>query len=111
MPLIATLRRKLADVHTGPVEALRRLRWTRLIEHHHDAPLQEKLRWWPRGFRVQSARLYGFPAAGPADYVPDFVVSFRSAHLNPAEAFFDHKAVRRALLLAIGAAQVEAIAL
>jgi len=111
IPLIAALRRKIAGVRTGPIEALRRLRWTRLIEAHRDAPLREKLRWWPRGFRVQSARLYGFPAADPAEYVPDFVVSYRSASFNPAEALFDHKAARRAMLLAMGAAQVETVAL
>src|SRR4029453_16494447 len=102
MPLLTALRRRLAAVHSGPVEALRRLRWTRLIEHQHDATLREKLRWWPLGFRVQSARLYGFPARNPADYVPDFVVAHRARRLNPADAFYQHKAARRAMLLAMG---------
>ena len=91
-------------------EAVRRLRWTRRIERHKDAPLAEKLRWWPRGFRVQSARLYGFPATDPADYVPDFIVSYRHDRFNPAGALFTHKLARRAMLLATGAAQPETVA-
>ena len=91
-------------------ESLRRLRWTRRIERHKHAPLAEKLRWWPRGFRVQSARLYGFPATDPADYVPDFIVSYRHDRFNPAEALFEHKLARRAMLLATGAAQPETAA-
>ena len=111
MSLIASWRSRIGRVRAGPIEALRRLRWTRVIEQHRDAPLREKLRWWRLGFRVQSARLYGFPAADHAEYVPDFVVSYRTSHLNPAEALFHHKAARRAMLLAMGAAQVEAVAL
>jgi hypothetical protein len=91
-------------------EALRRFHWTRRIERHKDAPLAEKLRWWPRGFRVQSARLYGFPATDPAEYVPDFIVSYRHDRFNPVEALFKHKVVRRAMLLATGAAQLETVA-
>jgi hypothetical protein len=91
-------------------EALRRFRWTRRIERHRDAPLAEKLRWWPHGFRVQSARLYGFPGADPADYVPDFIVSYRHDRFNPAEALFTHKLARRAMLLATGAAQPDTVA-
>jgi hypothetical protein len=109
--VIAALRRRLARVRTGPVETLRRLRWTRVIEQEKDARLSEKLRWWPRGFRVQSARLYGFPAADPGEYVPDYIVGYRYGEFNPAEAFFDHKAARRAMLLAMGAPQVETVAL
>ena len=111
MPLITNLRRRIGGLRWWPIEALQRLRWTRVIEQHRDAPLREKLRWWPRGFRVQSARLYGFPAGDVAEYVPDFVVTYRSSRLNPAEAFFNHKAARRAMLLAMGAAQVETVAL
>jgi hypothetical protein len=111
MSLIAGWRSRIGRVRTGPIEALRRLRWTRVIEQHRDAPLGEKLRWWQLGFRVQSARLYGFPAADHAEYVPDFVASYRSSHLNPADALFDHKAAWRALLLAMGAPQVETVAL
>ncbi len=91
-------------------ESLRRLHWTRRIERHKHAPLAEKLRWWPRGFRVQSARLYGFPAIDPGDYVPDFIVSYRHDRFNPAEALFTHKLARRAMLLASGAEQLETVA-
>jgi hypothetical protein len=111
VPLIGALRRRLARLRSGPVETLRRLRWTRVIEKQKDARLAEKLRWWPRGFRVQSARLYGFPAGTPGDYVPDYIVSYQHERFNPAEALFDHKSARRAMLLAMGAPQVETVGL
>jgi len=111
MPMIANLRRRISAVRWGPIEALRRLRWTRVLEAQQDARLLEKLRWWPRGFRVQSARLYGFPGADPGDYVADFESTHRARRFNPADAFFEHKAARRAMLLAMGAAQVETVAL
>jgi hypothetical protein len=102
---------RLGGVRSGAIEALRRLRWTRRIEHQHDAPLLEKLRWWRQGFRVESVRLYGLSPARAADYVPDFIVSYRPTRFNPAEAFFNHKAARRAMLLAAGVAQLETVAL
>ena len=111
MPPGPDLRRRGARLRSRVIEELRRLRWTPRIEHHHDAPLLEKLRWWRRGFRVESARLYGISPATAGDYVPDFVVAYRPARFNPAEAFFDHKAARRAMLLAAGAAQLETVAL
>ncbi|HEX2451860.1 MAG TPA: sugar-transfer associated ATP-grasp domain-containing protein [Gemmatimonadales bacterium] len=111
MPLLTALRERTANVRSRPLEVFRKLRWTRSLETLPDSPLREKLRWWPRGFRVESARLYGFPGPDHADYVSDFWSAHRSRWFNPSEAFYEHKAARRAMLLAMGAAQVEAVGL
>ncbi|HET8624328.1 MAG TPA: sugar-transfer associated ATP-grasp domain-containing protein [Gemmatimonadales bacterium] len=111
MPLLDALRERTATVRSRPLELIRKLRWTRILETLPDSPLREKLRWWPRGFRVESARLYGFPGRDPTEYVSDFWSAHRSRWFNPSDAFFEHKAARRAMLVAMGAAQVEAVGL
>jgi hypothetical protein len=111
MSLLAAMRKRIATMRSRPLELFRHLRWTRVLETLPESPLREKLRWWPRGFRVESARLYNFPRRNPAEYVSDFWMAHRSRRFNPADAFFKHKAARRALLTTVGAAQVEAIAL
>jgi hypothetical protein len=73
-------------------------------------PITHKLRWWPRGFRADTAAVYDLARNDWHDYVSDYTRIHRCVTINPARAFFDQKLMVRAFLLAQGFAQPETIA-
>jgi len=74
-------------------------------------PLRHKLTWWPRGFRADTAAVYGFDRNDWRDYVSDYTRIYRCVTINPARAFFDQKLMLRAFLLGKGFPQTETLAL
>ncbi len=74
-------------------------------------PARHKLTWWPRGFRADTAAVYGFDRNDWRDYISDYTRIHRCVTINAARAFFDQKLMLRAFLLAKGFPQTETIAL
>lgn len=72
--------------------------------------LRHKLKWWPRGFRADTAAVYDFDRNDWRDYVSDYDRVFRCVDINPARAFFDQKLMLRAFLQARGFPQTETVA-
>jgi hypothetical protein len=90
--------------------AVRRLYWMWHLDRDSRAPLLQKLSLWRRGFTVLSGRLYGFPQVDSQDYLPDFHATHLIKPINNSLAFYQHKLVQRALLLAAGIPQTPTVA-
>jgi hypothetical protein len=73
-------------------------------------PWRDKLTWWPRGFRADTAAVYGLGRNDWREYVSDYTRVYRCVSINPARAFFDQKLMLRAFLLAKGFPQTETVA-
>jgi hypothetical protein len=80
-------------------------------DRHAQAPLDRKLRLWWRGFRVESAELYGLTEDRTSDYITDFSAIHRTKGLNCDRAFLDHKAALRCVLLTSGLSQTDTVAM
>ena len=101
-----------ASVTTFPVhDLLRKLVWM-AREEKPDAPAtwRDKLRWYPKGFTAESAKIYGLDSANVAEYVNDYERRHIFRNINPIPALFDHKLLMRIALLQAGFAQAETVA-
>lgn len=73
--------------------------------------LRHKLHAWRRGFRAESALVFGFPRPDWREFVSDYGREQRFGTINAARALFNQKPVMRAFLLGHGFPQAETIAL
>jgi hypothetical protein len=80
-------------------------------ERNVRASLSRKLPLWWRGFRVESATLYGLTGDHAGNYLPDFNAIHLTKGLNYDRAFLDNKAALRCVLLASGLPQTETVAM
>ncbi len=82
---------------------------SRRNEWRSPQPLGVKLAAWRLGFTAESAALYGFPAADPGDYLPDYASKYRCRNINPVPEITWNKLFLRMLLLQRGIPQAETI--
>jgi hypothetical protein len=108
--MITALRSHLARHPFLPIQLLRQLYWMWRYDRGARAPIGHKLRCWLAGFKVESAAMYGFPRPDQGDYFDDYRATFRIRELNASLAFYQHKLMQRALLLAAGFPQTQTVA-
>jgi hypothetical protein len=105
-----SIRFRLAQHPSRFVQLIRRLFWMWRDDRRAKGSLLRKVRYWLRGFRIDSVEMYGFPRPDEPDYFDDYRATFRISELNASLAFYQHKLAQRALLLGSGFPQTPTVA-